>query len=545
MPAPAVALGIAATILVSVPLLVAGSLGAPTDDSCVAGFDANGQSAAMPASASTAGLDATQLAARGHHHQRRPQPADARPGDRGRPCDRPAGVTSAGVRQRRRPGELAADQRGIEASLDLPHEAVGRDHGSLGIFQQQWPWWGSMTELMDPVTSADLFYDALERVPRWQSLPVTVAAQAVQKSAYPSAYADDEPLARRLLLELGAGAAGVSVDCGLATGGGVVQFPLPPDSGYVDRRNFGATGASWRSRHTGTDFSVACGTPVFAAHSGTVHVRTDQSWSGRWLVQVEVAPGRLTTWYAHMQAITVAAGDWVRAGRGGRCGGPGGQRHRVPSALRGPPPRRRHLRGSGRPQRVAGRERRHESQWLRWIGEPRRCETSRSRSVRPRRSHPERAVSERCPRATARRTYWESTTLERSARMRVQQSRTHVLPLTWEIPATIAASWLFLSLMVLPVGQGAASWLEGEGFSWPEGRVVETTLAAAPWAARRRSCPGVRADRAPRSGCRRCGCARTRPLVAHLRARHPARTRQPPRGVRWRSGPAICGVGGR
>jgi hypothetical protein len=60
--------------------------------------------------------------------------------------------------------------------------------------------------------------------------------------------------------------------------------------------------------------------------------------------------------------------------------------------------------------------------------------------------------------------------------MRVQQSRTHVLPLTWEIPATIAASWTFLSLMVLPVGQGAASWLEGEGFSWPEGRVVETTL---------------------------------------------------------------------
>jgi hypothetical protein len=60
--------------------------------------------------------------------------------------------------------------------------------------------------------------------------------------------------------------------------------------------------------------------------------------------------------------------------------------------------------------------------------------------------------------------------------MRVQQSRTHVLPLTWEIPATIATSWLFLSLMVLPVGQGVASWLEGEGFSWPEGRVVETTL---------------------------------------------------------------------
>ena len=47
--------------------------------------------------------------------------------------------------------------------------------------------------------------------------------------------------------------------------------------------------------------------------------------------------------------------------------------------------------------------------------------------------------------------------------MRVQQSRTHVLPLTWEIPATIAASWLFLSLMVLPVGEATAAWLTGRG----------------------------------------------------------------------------------
>jgi murein DD-endopeptidase MepM/ murein hydrolase activator NlpD len=313
MPAPAVALGIAATILISVPLLVAGSLGASTEDSCVAGFDENGQSSAMPASASTVGLDATQLA---HAFTIISVGRSRQVPDQGIVVALATALQESRLRVYANDGtgELGADQRGIEASLDLPHEAVGRDHGSLGIFQQQWPWWGSMTELMDPVTSADLFYAALERVPRWQSLPVTVAAQAVQKSAYPWAYADDEPLARRLLLELGAGAAGVSVDCGLAAGGSGVQFPLPSDSGYVDRRNFGATGASWRSRHTGTDFSVACGTPVFAAHSGTVHVRTNQSWSGRWLLQIEVAPGRLTTWYAHMQAITVADGDWVRVG---------------------------------------------------------------------------------------------------------------------------------------------------------------------------------------------------------------------------------------
>ena len=51
--------------------------------------------------------------------------------------------------------------------------------------------------------------------------------------------------------------------------------------------------------------------------------------------------------------------------------------------------------------------------------------------------------------------------------MRVQQSRTYVLPLTWEIPATIAASWLFLSLLMLPLGEAAATWLTGQGFTWP------------------------------------------------------------------------------
>ena len=37
-------------------------------------------------------------------------------------------------------GDLSVDQLGIEQSLELPHEAVGTDHGSIGVFQQQWPW---------------------------------------------------------------------------------------------------------------------------------------------------------------------------------------------------------------------------------------------------------------------------------------------------------------------------------------------------------------------------------------------------------------------
>ncbi|NTY62099.1 C40 family peptidase [Mycolicibacterium sphagni] len=95
-------------------------------------------------------------------------------------------------------GKLAPDQHGIEASLRFPHDAVGRDHGSIGIMQQQWPWWGTMQELMTPAIAARKFYEALYKVSNWQNLPVTVAAQSVQGSAKPDAYAAQEPRARAL-----------------------------------------------------------------------------------------------------------------------------------------------------------------------------------------------------------------------------------------------------------------------------------------------------------------------------------------------------------
>ena len=61
--------------------------------------------------------------------------------------------------------------------------------------------------------------------------------------------------------------------------------------------------------------------------------------------------------------------------------------------------------------------------------------------------------------------------------MRVQQSRTYVLPLTWEIPATIAASWLLLGLLVLPLGESTAAWLTGQSYTWPKSGLVEATVA--------------------------------------------------------------------
>ncbi|WP_344441252.1 hypothetical protein [Kitasatospora nipponensis] len=42
------------------------------------------------------------------------------------------------------------------------------------------------------------FYKALLEVPGWEQLPLTVAAQKVQRSGFPDAYAKWEPLATAL-----------------------------------------------------------------------------------------------------------------------------------------------------------------------------------------------------------------------------------------------------------------------------------------------------------------------------------------------------------
>jgi endonuclease/exonuclease/phosphatase family metal-dependent hydrolase len=101
-----------------------------------------------------------------------------------------------------------------------------------------------------------------------------------------------------------------------ATGGSVV-FPLRADSGYVNQNNYGQHGGAWSSFHTGNDYSVACGTPVLAATSGTIQFDSSQaSWAGPNFVQISTGrPGTLATWYAHMQTRTVSAGQTVTAGQ--------------------------------------------------------------------------------------------------------------------------------------------------------------------------------------------------------------------------------------
>ena len=68
------------------------------------------------------------------------------------------------------------------------------DRDSLGLFQQRpCQGWGSPAQVMDPVYAAGQFYAHLLAVPGWQQLPLTEAAQDVQNSGFPDAYAQWQP----------------------------------------------------------------------------------------------------------------------------------------------------------------------------------------------------------------------------------------------------------------------------------------------------------------------------------------------------------------
>ncbi|MGV9450577.1 heavy metal transporter [Streptomyces sp. NPDC003635] len=102
------------------------------------------------------------------------------------------------------------------------------DHGdrdSIGLFQQRPSMgWGTEKEIMDPTYSAGIFYDHLVKVDGYTELPLTVAAQRVQRSGFPDAYAKHEPDAALLAAAL-TGRAAATLTCDGRPGAAAVAGP--------------------------------------------------------------------------------------------------------------------------------------------------------------------------------------------------------------------------------------------------------------------------------------------------------------------------------
>ena len=103
------------------------------------------------------------------------------------------------------------------------------DHGdrdSLGLFQQRpSQGWGSPEQVQDPTYATNAFYDALVKIDNYRDLPVTEAAQAVQRSAFPDAYADHEADARVLASAL-SGNSAAAFSCEVSVDSVEPQAPL-------------------------------------------------------------------------------------------------------------------------------------------------------------------------------------------------------------------------------------------------------------------------------------------------------------------------------
>jgi len=110
------------------------------------------------------------------------------------------------------------------------------DRDSVGLFQQRpSQGWGSVEQIMDPVYSTNAFYDVLETVDGYEAMEVTVAAQTVQRSAFPDAYAQHEPRSRAWASAL-TGWSPASLTCDLAPVAATeLDADTPPTQPFRDR----------------------------------------------------------------------------------------------------------------------------------------------------------------------------------------------------------------------------------------------------------------------------------------------------------------------
>lgn len=153
------------------------------------------------------------------------------------------------------------------------------DQDSVGLFQQRpSQGWGTEAQIMSPRYAATSFYTRLVTVTGWETLPVTDAAQAVQRSAAPDAYARWEGEARLLARALTG-----EVPAGFACRTTPPQTPRAPAGALTSdlTADLGAT-----SLGTPVDDALGWQTAGWLiAHAGQYGVSTvtfaGQRWSGQ------------------------------------------------------------------------------------------------------------------------------------------------------------------------------------------------------------------------------------------------------------------------
>jgi hypothetical protein len=191
------------------------------------------------------------------------------------------------------------------------------DRDSLGLFQQRpSQGWGTQRQIMDPAYAAGVFYGRLVKVRDYTRLPLTVAAQRVQHSGYPEAYAKHEPDAALLAAAL-TGRAEATLTCQgrpapTPTGGpDAVRAALVRDFGRDVLQTADAEVSTQRSSPSPTttakpaaDASVTIPVPHRPSASGSARQR---GWElAHWAVANSTS--------LHIARVSFAGREWARGG---------------------------------------------------------------------------------------------------------------------------------------------------------------------------------------------------------------------------------------
>jgi murein DD-endopeptidase MepM/ murein hydrolase activator NlpD len=213
---------------------------------------------------------------------------------------------------------MTAMQESTLRNLDYGHL------DSVGLFQQR-DAWGSFADRTNPAKAAEMFFKGgaagqrgLFDFPDRGSMSLTEAAQAVQVSAYPSAYAKWENEARAILSALSASGSGTgSNDAGYVPGPGGKHKPVqgPWSSSY-----------NIHGSPKAVDLAVPVGRDVYAVNGGRVRTSADLRGDepraphgglgyrsyGRYIVIDH--PGGASTLYAHLSKRFAREGQSVAGG---------------------------------------------------------------------------------------------------------------------------------------------------------------------------------------------------------------------------------------
>jgi peptidoglycan DL-endopeptidase CwlO len=186
-----------------------------------------------------------------------------------------------------------------ESGMGTAGMDVAVDHDSLGLFQQRpSQGWGTPDEIRDPVHATQTFLAHLLAIPDWQDMPITQAAQTVQRSAFPGAYAKWEPLAASLVGDL-AGVTSAIRPCAEGPAAGVATT-LPPGvaKAAIDFA-VGESGKPYVWGATGPSSFDCSGLMLRAFQSAGVtlpRVARDQYGAGAHVPIAQAQPGDLLFW---------------------------------------------------------------------------------------------------------------------------------------------------------------------------------------------------------------------------------------------------------